>query len=109
MTHCRQNVGTTPTCYRTWLLLQDTLDRADYLWLDGLGVTLNLDQPTHTFETLGGGTHTIAGKRTIRLESTTDKQRDMIVLKYGNTAVLLSEEIVLPGSMSVCTLDRINW
>lgn len=97
------------TCYRSWILAQDTFDQTDYLWLNSLGVSIIIDQPAHTFETLGGGKHTIAGKRTIKLESTTDKQRNMIVLKYGGNAILISEEILLPIGSGICTLSEINW
>ena len=98
-----------PMKYRTWMLIKEPLVEADFLWLKGFDIGIRIEQPTHTFDTTAGGTHTVYGKRTITLDSTTDKQRDMIVLKYGGDAILLQEEIVLPNTISTCTLSELNW
>lgn len=103
------NQSNSTICFRTWLLLQDTVDESDYKWLNAFDIKIRIDQPTHEFTTTSGGVHKIAGKLTITLDTTTDRQRDMLVLKYGNSVVLIQEEIVLPGSMSECVLDRIVW
>ena len=89
------------------MLVKEDIIEADFIWLKALGIPIRIDQPTHDFEVMGGGTRKVYGKRTITLESTTDKQRNMIVLKYGNEAVLIQEETVL--GLGMCTLDRIDW
>ena len=89
----------------------DSIDESDFLWLKAFDISIKIEQPHHTFDVaLGGGrTHTVVGKPTYTIDTTTDKQRDMVILKYGNQALLIQEEHVLPGSMSTCTLDRIVW
>jgi hypothetical protein len=103
------NMTNEPVKYRTWMLVKEPLVEADFLWLKGFDISIRIEQPTHTFETMAGSTHAVYGKRTVTLDTTTDKQRDMIVLKYGNDAVLIQEETMLPGTMSTCTLSGINW
>lgn len=98
-----------PMKYRTWLLARETVCEADFLWLKAFDIPIRIDQPTHEFTTTSGGTHKIAGKPMYTMDTTTDKQRDMLVLKYGNDVVLLSEEIVLPGTISTCTLSGVTW
>jgi hypothetical protein len=98
-----------PMKYRTWILTVDTVGEDDFKWLKAFEIPIRIEAPRHTFETSNGGTHTIHGKRTITCDTTTDKQRDMLVLKYGNNAVLIQEEVVFPGSISTCTLSGITW
>jgi len=107
MKRYHHNATNEPMTFRTWVLLVDSVGEADFLWLKAFDIPIRIDRPTHTFETIGGGTHTIAGKSTYTLDTTTDKQRNMLVLKYGNSAMLIQEEYVIPNSFSVCTLDRI--
>jgi hypothetical protein len=109
MKRYHQNLTNETIVFRTWMLTKEELNQSDFLWLHGFGISIRVEQPTHTFDTIGGRTHSVYGKRTVTLDSTTDKQRDMIVLKYGNEAVLMQEEIVFPGTLSTCTLDRIDW
>lgn len=108
-TRAHFNQTNKPMTFRTWMLLQDTVDEADFKWLKAFDIPIKIDRPSHTFDMSTGSTHTIYGKTKITLDTTTDKQRDMLILKYGNNVVLLSEEYVLPNSMSLCTLDRIDW
>lgn len=98
-----------PKMYRTWLLTIDTVEKADFLWLKGFDIPIRIDAPEQEFDSLGGRSHKIYGKPMYTCDTTTDKQRDMLILKYGNNAVLLSEEIVLPGTMSTCTLSGVTW
>ena len=98
-----------PMTFRTWKLLQETVGEDDFKWLKAFDIPIRIDRPEHTFSTSAGGTHTVYGKPNYTLDTTTDKQRDMLVLKYGNNILLLQEEHLLPNSMSMCTLDRINW
>lgn len=102
------NMTTEPIKYRTWLLLKEDITEADFLWLKAFDIPISIDPGEQEFNT-SKGVYRYAGKQTYTLESTTDKQRNMIVLKYGNIAMLIQEEIVLPGTMSTCTLDRIVW
>jgi len=106
MKRYHQNFTNQPITFRTWMLIKEDINESDFLWLKAFDIPIRIEQPTHDFEVIGGGTHKkVYGKRTITLESTTDKQRNMIVLKYGNDAVLIQEEILLGQSM--CTLDRL--
>ena len=103
-----QNLSNEPMKFRVWKLTRTELNESDVKWLKGFGISFRLDQDQQTFET-SKGTYQYAGPNTITLDTTTDRQRDMIVLKYGNDAVLIQETIVLPGTLSTCTLDRIDW
>ena len=103
------NMSNEPKKYRTWMLLQETVDESDFKWLKAFDIPIRVDAPEHSFTTLSGGAHTVRGKPTYTLDTTTDKQRDMLVLKYGNSIMLLQEEIVMPGTVSTCTLSNITW
>lgn len=103
-----QNNSNMPVKFRSWILNQDSMDEDDFTWLRGLKIGVNIDRPKRSVDTANGRTY-FYGKMTIRLETQTDKQRDMLVLKYGNKVSLILEEIVMPGSISTCVLDRINW
>ena len=105
MKRYHQNFTNQPITFRTWMLIKEDINESDFLWLKAFDIPIRIEQPTHDFEVIGGGTHKVYGKRTITLESTTDKQRNMIVLKYGNDAVLIQEETLL--GQSICTLDRL--
>ena len=99
-----------PMTFRTWMLAPDyVIGEDDFVWLKAFDIPIRIDRPEHTFETLGGGTHTIAGRANYTLDTTTDKQRNMLMLKYGSDIILLQEEHVIANSFSVCTLDRIVW
>lgn len=98
-----------PKKYRTWLIAQETIDEADFKWLMAFDIPVRIEAPEHKFDVVGGGQQIVYGKRTYTCDTTTDKQRDMLILKYGNNAVLIQEEIVLPGTISTCTLSSVTW
>lgn len=102
-------MGHEPKQYRTWLLARESVGEDDFKWLKAFDISIRVDAPTQEFDSFGGTTHKIYGKPLYTMDTTTDKQRDMLILKYGNDVVLLSEEIVLPGTMSTCTLSGISW
>jgi hypothetical protein len=95
--------------YRTWIIAQETISEDDFKWLKAFDIPIRIDRPSQEFNTASGRTHTVYGKPMYTCDTTTDKQRDMLVLKYGNKAILLQEELVFPGSMSTCTLSGISW
>ena len=109
MKRYHQNLSPETMVFRTWKLLVDSLNESDFIWLESLGIPVSIDRPEHTFDTATGRKHTIYGKASYSVETTTEKQRAMLLLKYSDTAILIQEEILLPGTMSTCTLDRINW
>ena len=95
--------------YRTWMILQNSMDESDFKWLHAFNIPVRVESPEHTFNTQIGTTHTVRGKPTYTIDTVNDKQRDMVVLKYGNNAVLIQEEHVLPGTISTCTLSTLTW
>lgn len=95
--------------YRTWIIAQEKIEDDDFKWLKAFDIPIRIDRPSHEFETLNGTKQAIYGKTVYTCDTTTDKQRDMLVLKYGNNAVLIQEEIVFPGSISTCTLSSLTW
>lgn len=104
------NMSNEPKKYRTWMLAHDyVLGEDDFKWLTAFGIPIRIDKPEHSFATSNGKQHTVYGTPSYTLDTTTDKQRDMLVLKYGNNIILLQEEIVMPGTMSTCTLSDITW
>ncbi len=109
ITRAHINQTTKPIMFRTWILTQDEVGEDDFKWLKAFDIPIRIEQPTHEFDVIGGGKHKVVGRRTITLDTTTDKQRDMLVLKYGSNVVMLIEEIVLPNSMQQCTLTGVTW
>lgn len=108
MKRYHQNFSNEPVTFRTWMLMVDSVDESDFLWLKAFDIHIRIEQPEHTFDTVNGKSmHTVYGKPAYTLDTQTDKQRDMIVLKYGNTAMLIQEEILLGQGM--CTLSEIKW
>ena len=103
------NMSNEPMKYRTWIIAQDKIEEDDFIWLKAFDIPIRIDRPSQEFDTINGSKQVIYGKAMYTCDTTTDKQRDMLVLKYGNKAVLLQEEIVLPGSLSTCTLSGITW
>jgi hypothetical protein len=110
MKRYHHNMTNEPITFRTWILNYDyVLGEDDFKWLKAFDIPIRIDAPTHDFTTYSGQKVTVQGKPTYTLDTTTDKQRNMLMLKYGDQIVLLQEEHVLPNSMSLCTLDRIVW
>jgi hypothetical protein len=94
--------------YRTWILKVESVGEADFKWLNGFNMPIRIENDDQWFDT-PKGRYKYQGKRTYTVDTWTDKQRDMLVLKYGNDAVLIQEEHVLPGTVSTCTLSNITW
>jgi hypothetical protein len=90
-----------PLVTKRWWINQDTIGEDDLKWLRRFGAQVNVDQPTHTFEVMGGGTHKIAGKLKIEVTTTTDEQQNMLMLKYSERLVLIEQFVTLPNSMTV--------
>lgn len=109
MKRYHQNLTNEIITFRTWALMVDSVDESDFKWLKAFDIPIRIDRPEHTFDVSTGASKTIYGKPTFTIDTTTDKQRDMVVLKYGNLAILIQEDRVLPGSINTCTLDRIVW
>ena len=110
MKRYHQNLTNEPMTFRTWMLAPDyVIGEDDFKWLMAFGIPIRIDKPEHTFETSNGKQHTVYGRANYTLDTTTDKQRNMLMLKYGADIILLQEDHVLPGSISTCTLDRIVW
>lgn len=86
--------------FRTWLLLQPTVGEDDFKWLKAFNIPIRIDRPEHTFETMSGSSHTVAGTPRYTIDTTTDKQRDMLILKYGNNVLLIQETTVLPNTIN---------
>lgn len=103
------NMSNEPKKYRSWILAVDDIGEADFKWLNAFDIPIRIDRPEQEFDSFGGTTHKVYGKAMYTCDTVTDKQRDMLVLKYGNKAILLAEEIVLPGTISTCTLSNISW
>ena len=95
--------------YRTWMLTVESMDQSDFKWLHAFDIPVRVEAPEQKFDKQGGGTYTLYGKPTYTADTWTDKQRDMLILKYGNDAVLIQEEHVLPGTISTCTLSSLTW
>jgi hypothetical protein len=110
MKRYHHNATNEPMTFRTWMLNSDyVIGEADFIWLKAFDIPIRIDTPTHDFTTVSGQTVTVQGKPMYTLDTTTDKQRNMLVLKYGPDIVLIQEEHVISNSFSVCTLDRIVW
>lgn len=95
--------------YRTWILGVESMGKADFLWLKGLNIDIRIDAPMKEFDSFGGQTHRLHGKPMYTCDTTTDKQRDMLILKYGNDAILLAETVVLPNTMTEAVLKEVSW
>jgi hypothetical protein len=109
MKRYHQNLTNETMVFRTWRLLVDEIDESDFKWLKAFDMYVTIDRPTQTFSTSSGGSYTISATPIYTVDTTTNKQRDMLILKYGSSAILMQEDIVIPGTISTCTLDRISW
>lgn len=98
-----QNLGHEPVRHRTWILFQDSIDAADFKWLNGLSIPITVEQNPIEINS-NGVNYQVAGRAVYSLDTTTDKQRDMLVLKYGDSVLLVQEETVAPGTISSYTL-----
>ena len=108
MKRYHHNATNEPMTFRTWMLASDyVIGEDDFKWLKAFDIPIRIDKPEHTFDTATGRQHTVYGTPIYTLDTTTDKQRNMLMLKYGDQIILLQEEYVIPNSFSVCTLDRI--
>ena len=103
------NMTNEPMKYRSWLLLQETVGEDDFKWLKAFDIPIRVDEPKHAFNTVNDGIWLVQGKVAYTLDTTTDKQRDMLILKYGSNVLLMQEEIVMPGTFSTCTLSGVSW
>lgn len=100
MNRVHYNQTNCPITFRTWSLQQDTVGEDDFKWLKAFDIPIRVDTPEKKFYTANGRAYTVYGKPLYTLDTTTDKQRDMLVLKYGNDVVLIQEETLLPNMMS---------
>lgn len=103
------NATNEPITFRTWILNSDyVIGEDDFKWLKAFDIPIRIESDNQSFDT-HQGTYHYTGRRTITLDTTTDKQRNMLTLKYGSNVVLIQEEYMMPNSMSACVLDRIVW
>lgn len=103
------NMSNEPRTYRTWQLLVDTMGEADFKWLHAFDIPVRIERPEYDINSASGRQHTVYGKPTYTIDTVNDKQRNMVVLKYGNQALLLQEQTVLPGTISTSTLSSLTW
>lgn len=82
---------------KTWALIQNELGQDDLLWFTGIGVRVNVERPSHSFNDMNGGIKRIYGKPNITIESETKKQENLLQLKYGGNLLLLSDIIYTEG------------
>jgi hypothetical protein len=108
MKRYHQNLTNETMVFRTWRLLVDGIDESDFKWLKAFDMYVTIDRPTQTFNTSSGGSYTISATPIYTVDTTTNKQRDMLILKYGSSAILMQEEVVMPNSTSVCVLSELR-
>ena len=95
-----------PVITRRWWINQDTFGEDDAKWMQAFEMQVHIDQPTHTFDTYGGQKKVITGKPRIEVTTTTDKQRDMLMLKYGENLLLIHQFVTLPNMVSIPMVDN---
>lgn len=84
------------TTYKTWLIQQDTVSEDDLLWLKGHDIAAIL--PEYEVQEIVYGNQvwkfTGAQIKNFGAVTTTKKQEDMLVLKYG-TSLLLNQVMAI--------------
>lgn len=80
--------------FKTWIIGKDDFGEDDILWLRGFGITIVPPDVTVETVSLYGHQFQVAGKKTpFGAITTTQKQEQMLSLKYGN-CMLLSQVMV---------------
>lgn len=82
---------------KIWILLKTTFEENDYLWCQSLGVDVNIETNMIDFTVVGTlPNFAIVGKRTIKLQSFTEKQESALILKYGTDLKFISSSKMIP-------------
>jgi hypothetical protein len=78
------------TTYKTWLIKQDIVNEDDILWLKGHNIQAIMPEWDVREIAYGNQTWKYTGPliKNFGAITTTKKQEDMLVLKYGNTVQL---------------------
>lgn len=94
--------------FKTWVLFNQSItpDGAAFLKSAGIGVRVEIEPEKIDWR---GVSYSYVNKHRIEFETTCDKQETMLKLKYGKDILLVLDEMVLPNSMSMCTLSEINF
>ena len=74
------------------------MNESDFIWLKGLKCDVNCN-PKRTPVHWSGGTEYLYTGNEIVVTTYTQKQCDMLALKYGNDMTLMSYVVVAPGSV----------
>jgi hypothetical protein len=73
---------------KTWQLRQDNFGPDDAAWIIGLGCRVSVKTDTIDVNVTGSQTIKVAGRTHINITTETDKQDNMLHLKYGDTLYL---------------------
>ncbi len=76
--------------YKTWIIYQDDVNQDDLIWLKAFGISPILPEHEVREITYGNQTWHATGVRikNFGAVTTTKKQEEMLVLKYGNCLLL---------------------
>lgn len=82
---------------KRWKLFQDDITTDDYLWITKLKCIVDIKNHTADVPWYGG-THQMHVRRDILIQTTTQKQEDMLQLKYGKNLLLMSMVVGASGT-----------
>jgi len=96
-----------PIRIKTWRLVNSKLSKNDIEFLISLGIKVRLNELVGDSLLYNGLTCQYSKGFEIDIETTCDEQEVMLQLRCN--PVLMSDEWVLPNSMSLCTLNHVGF
>lgn len=88
---------------KRWVLNRTDLEEHDFLWIKGIGARIDCTIRQVPWA-MGNVAYTVAGNKEIVITTITDRQENMIQLKYSTDLVLGTVFHVSPGEQI-----RDNW
>jgi hypothetical protein len=96
-----------PIRIKTWRPVNSKLSKNDIEFLITLGIKVRVIEQIGDIELYSGLTRQYSKGFEIDIETTCDEQEVMLQLRCN--PVLMSDEWVLPNSMSLCTLSHVGF
>ncbi len=95
-----------PIEYKTWVIDSREVTQNNLKFLKGYDISGRLVMDHETFTAANGSNYRYGSVGQAEFETTCKEQESVLQLLYGKKLILKFVEVVLPNSMSVCTLER---
>lgn len=102
----RINSTTKPIRFRTWHTRAELVTQNHFVVLKSHNIKARCILDAETLTAANGRQYQYGGQSAAEFETTCEEQDVVLQLLYGNNLKLLEEELVLPNTYSVCTLEK---